>query len=1121
MVAFAKYITDFLSAAGFHATGKIVSINTLRRHLPLAVGVFFCAFVCVHSAPAQTTFGSVTGVVTDPSGAAVPDADITVVNQDTGFTRRKATATTGVFTIPDLVPGTYRVHVERSGFNPQDKQDVLVDANHIVTVDFRLTIGASAAHVEVEASVPIITTESSTTSYVKSGADLLDSAVLVRQGNSNQGFVMYNPGIAVNDSGNYSGPGARQIDTYWTNDGIVEMQDLVGSGGSGIGPDLENVAEINYSLVNSPAEFKGATTITTVSKSGTNAFHGSLYYDYNGSALNARDFFAATVPFAIYHDFAGSIGGPIKKNKTFFFADYEGSRFHRSAVITDNTALPAWRTGDFSGLLASGKIIKNPFTGQPFPGNMIPANMISPVSQKLQDLFYPLPNCGAPGQLAGNWCGNLPASTDFNIVDGRVDHYFSERDTVFGRFSYHRMPILGQRGLLPPVGTYNQQRNDANAILSWSHTFSAALLNEFRAGFSRDISDVSSTLQGDQIISQVGIPGITNTGIPGQPTLSITGLTGTNSYSIHDKALMNFQVTDNVSWATGRHAFKFGMDFIKDENNQNYLPNNLYGSFSFSGRYSGSSYADFLLGLPQTTGVSNPAPTSYLRGTMWSFYAQDQFKVTSRLSLNYGVRWELTPPYHDKFGRIFNYSPTAGALVVPTKGLPFINPLFPPSVKVLSAAQAGYPEGSLLDFHKNDFYPRFGLAYKLTSDGKTVIRAAYGIYGNTVYGTIARNLEGGPFGGSETFFNSITNGAPLLTLSNPFVPGAGQVAAFQSASGFNPHLKVPYLQQWNVTIERQIGTIGLSVAYVGTHAVNLLYGRNINQPPPSTTPFSIGELPNPDFDTVTWFENGASQRYNSLQVAANKRIGKSLHFSSGWTWARDLTDQSDNDWVFADNPIQNQFDRRAEWGNNAYTPTHRFYADVIYSLPFGRNQRFLTHMPMVAEALLGGWRLSGVVTLQTGQWFTPLFDGFDPSNTNTIGGRPDVVAGVPLYPANQSINNWFNAAAFKIPGCPDNNPVCDDPANVGRFGNAGVNIIQTPAMKNLDMALMKEFHPTERAMLRFQATFSNLFNHPNFGYPDPDISSPDTVGVITSTNANYLAGSSTSRVINFSLRLQF
>jgi hypothetical protein len=1111
------------SATGFGATADIVvpARQSLARRLPTVAAAFLWALVCFHSAPAQTTFGSITGVVTDPSGAAVPNAQITVVNQDTGFTRRQTTSVAGVYTVPDVVPGTYRVRVEGKGFNTQEKQGVVLDANHVVTVDVQLTVGVATTQVEVQGTVPIITTETATTSFVKTDTQLLDTAVMVRQGNSNQGFVMYNPGVAVNDSGNYSGPGARQIDTFWTNDGIVEMQDLVGSGGSGVGPDIENVAEINYVLVNAPAEFKASTTITTVSKSGTNQFHGSLYYDYNGRTLNARNFFAATVPFAVYNDFAGSIGGPIKKNKTFFFADYEGSRNHGAAVVKDNTPLPAWRTGDFSNLLASGKVVKNPFTGQAFAGNQIPSGMISPVSQNLQNIFYPQPNCGAPGQTAGNWCGNLPRITNFNIVDGRVDHYFSERDTVFGRYSYHRMPILGQRGLLPPVGTYDQQRNDGNAMLSWSHTFSASLLNEFRAGYSRDISLVSSRLAGDKIISQVGIQGVTNAGIPGQPTLSITGLTGTSSYSIHNKALINFQGIDNLSWTTGKHSFKFGMDFIRDENNQNYLPNNLYGSFSFTGRYSGAAYADFLLGLPQTTGLSNPAPSSYLRGTMWNFYAQDQFKVTPRFSLSYGVRWELTPPYTDKFGRIFNYSPAAGALVVPAKGLGFINPLFPKTVKIISADQAGYPADSLLDYNKRNFYPRVGLAYKLTSNGKTVIRAGYGIFGNIIYGTIARNLEGGPFGGSVTYFNSITNGVPLLSFPKPFVPEAGTVAGFASASAFNPHLTTPYLQQWNVTLERQIGSVGLSVAYVGSHAVKLLYGRNINQVPASTTPFSASAQPNPNFDTITMHENGSTQKYNSLQVSAAKRMGKSLHFSSGWTWARDLTDSPDNDWVFADNNIQNQFNRRVEWGNNSYTPTQRFYADVIYSLPVGRNQRFGSHMPGLAEGLLGGWRLSTVITLQTGQWFTPSFDGFDPSNTNTIGGRPDVIAGAPLYPANQSIDNWFNVAAFRVPGCPDNNPVCDNPANIGRFGNSGVNILRTPGMKNLDLALMKEFHLAEHKILRFQTTFSDAFNHPNFGYPDGDISSPDTAPVITSTNSNYLSGSSSARVINFALRFTF
>jgi hypothetical protein len=1089
----------------------------------VAFAVLFGAFVGLYlTSPAggQTTFGSITGVVTDPTGAAVPGAAITVVNQDTGFKRRELTSASGVFSAPDLLPGTYRVLAESNGFGPQERQGVALDANHVVNIDFHLTVGTTSTQIDVQGAAPVINTETSTSSFVKVDTQLLDTALLVRQSNSNQGFAIYNPGVGVNDSGNYYASGARQIDMYWTNDGIVEMQDLTGSGGGPITPDVESVAEMNFTLANAPAEFKSASSVTTVSKSGTNSFHGSAYYDYNGSALNARSFFASTVPFVAYNNFSASIGGPIRHNKTFFFADYEGSRKHNVAVLASNAPLSDWRNGDFSGLLASGKTIKNPFTGQPFPGNVIPSSLINPTSQKLQNYFFPGPNCGAAGLQAGNYCAQLPTFSDFNIWDGRVDHYFSERDVVFVRASFHRSPILSRSAALPPVGYANQNRNDAGAVVSYTHTFGARLLNEFRMGYSRDTNNVVNSLVGSDILNQVGIQGVTTTGIPGVPVISISGITGTAINSVHLKSLTNFEWTDNASWTHGPHAFKFGVDGIRDIVNQNYLPQNIYGTYSFNGTYSGSAYADFLLGLPQTTGIANSAPAIYLRGNMWSLYAQDQYKVSRRLTLSYGVRWEIPQPYTDKFGRIFNYSPTQNALVVPDQAINFINPLFPKTVKILTATQAGYPDNSLVSFHKLNIYPRLGFAYKLTSDNKTVIRAGYGLYGNIIYGALGRSESGGPFGGSETFFNSITNGVPLLTFPSPFALAAGQVAAFQNASGFNPNLRIPYLQQWNVTLERQIGGVGLSVAYVGSHAVNLIYGRNINQPPPSTTPFSVSELPNPSFSSITMYDNGSGQRYNALQVSATKRLDKRLLVSAGWTWARDLTDQLDNDWIYGQ-VIENQFNRTREWGNNTFTPTHRFYADAVYSLPVGRNQRFLTHLPTLAEGFLGGWRLSGVVTLQTGQWLTPSFSGFDTSNTNTLGGRPDVVPGVPLYPANQSINNWFNPAAFAIPGCPATNPICSNPANVGRFGNAGNDIIETPPMRNLDLALMKEFHFTERKFLRFQVTASDVFNHPNFGYPAANISAPGTVGVITSTHTNYLTGSAGARVVNFSLRFQF
>ena len=304
--------------------------------------------------------------------------------------------------------------------------------------------------------------------------------------------------------------------------------------------------------------------------------------------------------------------------------------------------------------------------------------------------------------------------------------------------------------------------------------------------------------------------------------------------------------------------------------------------------------------------------------------------------------------------------------------------------------------------------------------------------------------------------------------------------------------------------------MGVSVAYVGSHAVNLLYGRNINQPDPSTTPFSISALPNPNFDTINLYENGASQRYNSLQVSAAKRMGKSLQFSS----RLDLGPGSDGPvgqrLGFADNPIQNQFDRKAEWGNNAYTPTHRFYADAIYSLPVGAESD--VPEPDAASGRRNPGRMAA-------------FDGRHSANRPVVHAELRRLRPIQHQHHRRTARQDRRSSSVsgesehqqlvqcrrrsEIPGCPANNPICDNPANVGRFGNSGVNILSTPAMKNLDLALMKEFMVTEHKTLRFQATFSDVLNHPNFGYPDGDISSPDTAAVITSTNSNYLSGSST------------
>lgn len=1090
------------------------------------VAVLLSGLVCLYlasSAPGQTTFGTITGIVTDPSGALVPAAQITITDQATGVAYHAKTGPDGVYTLPDVPVGTYNARVEAKGFTSEERSGLTVYVHNAINVDFKLTVGSASTLVTVQAAPPVIDTQTGTVSNTMIGDQMeeLPVAPMVRQGIGIYAFAMYNPGVGVNDSGNFYANGTRQIDTFFSNDGIVDMQDVNGIGGAPSSIDLSTLSEMTAITAGANAEYRSPTNIITASKSGSNHYHGNLYYDWNGTALNARNFFSSTVPFGVVNSYAGSIGGPIKKDKLFFFADYEGLRSRSQAVIDDDTPLPPWTTGNFSDLLSQGVTIVNPYSGQPFSGNQIPSGMINPVAQKVQNIFFPAPNSGPPGLQVGNWTGLYSTYSDMDSVDARVDYNISGKDRIYGRYTYHRVPFTySPDSNLPPLEIDNGLRTGGSGVISWTHTFSPTVLNEFRGGFARNDEIVAPAVNGYQLFQQLGIQGIpTGPGGNDAPAFNITGITSTEMGSASANIGTDFQLTNNLSWVKGSHSMKFGTDIIRDHISL-YGNTDVYGWYNFTGFYTNFPYADFLLGLPQTTGFNLPVPANYFRGTTWSFYAQDQWKATRRLTVDFGLRYELAGPYWEKYGQIFTYDPTLQAIVVPDVGLKHLNPLFPTTIPIVSATTAGYPNPTLQKFNTHNFYPRLGFAYQLTSDGKTVLRGAYGIYGDTIYGTLALSKGGGPFAGSESFYNSITNGTALFTLQNPFIPQAGLLAPFESANVWNPNLTVPYLQQWNLTLQRQIGTVGLSIGYVGSHNTGLLYSYNIDQPPPSTTPFSISELPNPSFSSIYRFDNGSNDEYNSLQTAATKTVGKNLILNASYTWARDLTDSPDNDWIFGPN-IQNAFDRVPEWGNNLFTPTHRFYAAAMYALPVGKGQHFLSNAAGWTSQLLGGWRTAYVVTLMTGQWFTPSFDGFDPSNTNNFGGRPDRIAGVPLYPTNRTINDWFNANAFRIPGCPDSTPVCTSPANIGRFGNAAPLQITSPGTRNVDFTLMKDFRFTESKKLQFQAVFANLFNHPAFGYPGSDISATSAVGVITGTVGNYLQGSSPQRTINFVLRFLF
>ncbi len=608
-----------------------------------------------------------------------------------------------------------------------------------------------------------------------------------------------------------------------------------------------------------------------------------------------------------------------------------------------------------------------------------------------------------------------------------MDFTISAKDSLFARVSYRRLPS-GIIGVYPLSA--NQIRWGDSAVAAWTHIFSPGLLNEFRFGVTYHRNYYYSKTPGNTLLNQFGITGVPTAGWGTDPFFNINGVTpwspDAGSVDYEDNPEPSFEWIDNVSWNHGRHFLKFGFDAIHERLGGNNVNANVYGEYDFSGVYTGSGYGDFLLGIPQTVELAIPNPSRNLRGGTYGLYAQDQFKVNSRLTINYGLRWELEEPYTDKHGLLYKFNPASGDLVIPDNALSRINPFYPKNIPIETASQAGYPANTLLHTQWKEFQPRVGLAYKPFSGKNTVVRAGYGIYGNLVYSGLARlQMSGGPYSGSVTYFNSIANGTPLLSFPSPFL-ASGQTAT-QNVSGVNPNFKVPYTQQWQFSIEQQVGPLGLRVSYLGSKSDQLGYLRNLNQPVASLTKFTTAEYIYPLYNQVLYADSGGTAFYNGLELAAEKRYGQNLTLSSGFTWAKDLTDTQDNN-SWGGPLIQNTYCRACEKGPNLDTLPKRFYAYALYMLPVGKGQRFLPRLSAPLQAILGGWQTSYVALLQSGRYYTPSFSGFDTSNTNTIGGRPDVVSGVSrVPPGGGTITEWFNPAAFEIPGCPDSTPRCSSP----------------------------------------------------------------------------------------------
>lgn len=1099
----------------------------------LALGVSIL-LVGSGSALAQMTTGTILGNVTDPSGAVIPGAKVTVTNTNTGISTHFVTGSDGSYVVPYLIPGTYSVSVQRQGFKTVTKTGITLQVDQKARIDITLELGSVTQEVTVKTQSPLLKTQSSGQGQVISSHAIVSLPLNLRQfaqlvnlntgavpdGGIGSSFGPDNP-QALNSS---SINGLQSDANNWTIDGISDNEAFFSI--LTVSPSVDAIQEFKVSNDNYAAEFgrAGGANVQIAIKSGTNHFHGDAFEFFRNQALEANDFFSNSVgsPIPPYrqNQFGANLGGPIIKNRTFFFVDYEGLRtsLGQTGLLTIPTM--AQRQGDFSA--PGNPTIYNPFnvnptTGelQPFPGNVIPPTMINSAAAKIMALF-PAPNVTAPlGQP--NFFGSSTLTHQIDEGDVRVDHQLSNKDQLMARYSllrttYLNPPFLGTAlGGSPGLTATGYTRNQ-NAVIGETHAFNSTTLNEFRVGVNRVNTNWYGLDQNLQTSNQVGIPGINNfCGIcGGLVTINIAGFStvGHTPFAPTLRHDTTFEYVDNVTFIRGKHTIKVGADIQRIQANL-FQTDNPIGEFDFNqdntslagASGTGSGLAGFLLGYPDFAGRAAMTTFPSNRDTQAFFYGQDDYRVTQNLTLNLGLRWEYYAPVTDAWNNMSNFNLATGNIQLACV-----------AISCSGGIQSEY----------NDWAPRFGFAYSMGPSRKTVLRGGFGIsyfypgYGGSNLGTLSDNF---PFvqgqGFSPANFFAVTPGDPYLSNGLPPLPkpqqrpgappgnliptGGATAGGFSTVFYMPSNLDMSTVNQWSLDLQRQINpSLMVGVAYVGNRANRLFLNLPGNYPEPgvaTSSGLSLQEARpyykvDPGMAGFTRRILGGTSIYNSLQVKVQKRVSHGLSFLAVYTWAHDLG--RGQNWVNPDLYMAQQSNISAE-------PAQRFVLSYDYQLPFGHGEHFGSAWNKWTNAALGGWQLSGITTHMTGL-------PFNPSITSTLdngnGDMPNRICDGAL--PHPTIQDWYNTSCFVSPG-------------PNQFGNSGFNILYGPGFTDWDTALMKRFSISESKYFQFRAEFYNTFNEVNFGLPNSfQCGGLCGEGTITGLASNY-----TPRLIQFGLKFYY
>lgn len=1057
--------------------------------------LMFCSAVAqlCHS---QATSSAISGVVRDSSQAVIAGASIAVSNLETGISRTQETDAQGRYRVGELQPGTYEVRVTKEGFDRTSRPGVVLMVGQELAVNFALEVGGVEQEITIASEAPIIETS---TASVASNVTQEQLRELPLNGRSFTDLITLQPGTNTPSNGVVAGAaranfgngpqlsvsGARTDANNFMIDGTDMNNTPNHTPGSAAGVQLgvDTIREYQVITSNAKAEYgrNAGGIINAVSRSGTNQWHGAAFEFLRNSALDARNFFdGKDVPSFKRNQFGGTFGGAIKKDQTFFFLGYEGLQQRLGQTLVWSVPTTAARQG--IGLLQ--------------PGQVVDQRVVPYLNE------YPLPNGQSLGGGIAEYIQSMSEPTEENYGSARVDHNFSGKDFLFGRYTIDRSHTNQHQQLL---SNFDNRSANQYATIQEDHIFGASLLNMFRAGYNRSYSNYNPEDVPNALALSFGL---------GRPMgqLSVGGLSilGPNSTAYVFQAQNIFQYEDNISYTRGPHTLKFGASVERFQWNTD-LPAFLQGVYNFN------NLTNFLLAGPTGTGVNTWQPGSvgyrHIRTWLPAFFAQDDYRVRPGLMLNLGLRWEFTTGLKEN-----------NDLVSYLNKDPF------------TSTYNDIKAGALWQNHIRNFDVRFGFNWSVDKDAKTALSGGFGIFHNQIlHNAMVSYRYQLPFVGFGTIANVNTQSTfpNVYNAITAFAQGQGPVVfqapvqSLQTREFDYYNFKAPTFYRFNISIQRELpGSMNARIGYIGSTGFHMEREQNLNRYPRPVTQsdgslfFPSAPVPqslNPALGNILFMASDANSNYNALVASLQKRFSNGLTFQTNYTYSKSIDDFSNSESNYVGEGRAGQFgpDRHLDRGRSAFNVPHAFVLNALYELPVGTGKRWLS-TGRLASGILGGWQVGGILTLQQGIPFTVGCGGCTFPGYQFTASRPNLKPGIDVGSITKTPTNvkgsgpdarYFDPAAFSVP-----------PA--GTIGNAGRTLLLGPPIKTLNFSLSKFFMMTERTRLQFRSEFFNVLNHTNYNNPIPTVFT-SSAGTINPTAGRITSTSTTSRQIQFGLKLTF